>query len=59
MSERTILDPSRISPAAAKKAAQFHADVVKEVEATVQRDAVVVVGMAQNPHVRKCSCGGG
>jgi glutaredoxin-related protein len=30
----------------------FHADVVREVEAAVQRDAVVVVGMAQNPHVK-------
>jgi glutaredoxin-related protein len=30
----------------------FHADVVREVEATVERDAVVVVGMAQNPHVK-------
>jgi glutaredoxin-related protein len=31
----------------------FHADVVREVKETVQRDPVVVVGMAQNPHVRK------
>jgi glutaredoxin-related protein len=52
MTQRNILDPGRISPAAAQEAAQFHADVVKEVEAAVQRDAVVVVGMAQNPHVR-------
>jgi glutaredoxin-related protein len=52
MTQRNILDPNRISPAAAEKAALFHADVVKEVEAAVQRDAVVVVGMAQNPHVR-------
>jgi monothiol glutaredoxin len=32
--------------------ADFHADVVREVETTVQRDPVVVVGMAQNPHVK-------
>jgi monothiol glutaredoxin len=32
---------------------EFHADVVREVEAAVQRDPVVVVGMAQNPHVKK------
>jgi glutaredoxin-related protein len=30
----------------------FRAEVVREVEEAVQRDAVVVVGMAQNPHVR-------
>jgi glutaredoxin-related protein len=52
MTERNLLHSSRISPAAAEKAAQFHPDVVKEVEAAVQRDPVVVVGMAQNPHVR-------
>lgn len=31
---------------------QFHTEVVREVEATVSRDPVVVVGMAQNPHVK-------
>jgi monothiol glutaredoxin len=30
----------------------FHADVVGEIEAAVTRDPVVVVGMAQNPHVK-------
>jgi glutaredoxin-related protein len=30
----------------------FHAEVVAEIEAAVQRHAVVVVGMAQNPHVK-------
>jgi glutaredoxin-related protein len=32
---------------------RFHADVVAEVEETIRRDPVVVVGMAQNPHVRR------
>jgi glutaredoxin-related protein len=31
----------------------FHADVVREVREAVLREPVVVVGMAQNPHVRK------
>jgi glutaredoxin-related protein len=31
---------------------RFHADVVREVQEAVRRDAVVVVGMAQNRHVR-------
>jgi glutaredoxin-related protein len=30
----------------------FNADVLLEVETAVQRDPVVVVGMAQNPHVK-------
>jgi glutaredoxin-related protein len=30
----------------------FHADVVSVVAETVRRERVVVVGMAQNPHVR-------
>jgi monothiol glutaredoxin len=32
--------------------AEFHAGVVREVKDTVAREAVVVVGMAQNPHVK-------
>jgi glutaredoxin-related protein len=31
---------------------RFHRDIVAQVEAAVARDRVVVVGMAQNPHVR-------
>jgi glutaredoxin-related protein len=52
MTERHILDPNRISAAAAAKMANFHADVVREVQSAIERDSVVVVGMAQNPHVR-------
>ena len=52
MSQRTPLPASRISPEAAAKMGAFHADVLREVETTVQRDPVVVVGMAQNPHVK-------
>jgi monothiol glutaredoxin len=52
VSQRPSLPSSRISNEAVAKMAAFHPDVVREVEATVQRDPVVVVGMAQNPHVR-------
>ncbi len=31
----------------------FHADIVREVADAVAKDPVVVVGMAQNPHVKK------
>jgi glutaredoxin-related protein len=41
-----------MSPDAVKKMASFHEDVVAEVEQTIKREPVVVVGMAQNPHVK-------
>ena len=47
---RPLLD--RAAPEAAKKMAAFQADVVTEVRNAVTRSPVVVVGMAQNPHVR-------
>lgn len=52
MSTRPVLDPSQMSPAAAEKAASFQADSVRRVRESVERDAVVVVGMSQNPHVK-------
>lgn len=42
----------RISPAATAKMEAFHSDVVRHVQATVAAHPIVVVGMAQNPHVR-------
>ena len=50
---RPLLAADRTSPEAARFIESFHADVVREVAAAVARDPVVVVGMAQNPHVRK------
>ena len=52
MSRRPILDPSRIDPAAAAKMADSHAETLDEIEAAIANHAVVVVGMAQNPHVK-------
>ncbi len=52
MTTRLVLDPKRIAPAAAAKLQTFHADVVAEVAAAVAEHPVVVVGMAQNPHVK-------
>ena len=53
MTTRTILDPSRIHPAAAEKMNSRHAETIREVEKAIADNAVVVVGMAQNPHVKK------
>ena len=53
MKTRPALDPSRIAPAAAEKLQTFHADTLDEVAKAVEAHAIVVVGMAQNPHVKK------
>jgi len=53
---RSILDESRIHPAVRERIATLNADIVKEVEAAVAANAVVVVGMRQNPmpkHARR------
>ena len=49
---RPILDTQNVSPEAAAKMGVFHADVITEVKTAIAKDAVVVVGMAQNPHVK-------
>jgi monothiol glutaredoxin len=46
------LDETSVAPAALAAMEAFRADVVREVREAVLRDPVVVVGMAQNPHVR-------
>jgi glutaredoxin-related protein len=50
---RPALSPDKVSPEAAAVTAAFHRAIVDEVTATVARDRVVVVGMAQNPFVKK------
>jgi monothiol glutaredoxin len=52
MPNRPQLEERSIAPAALSAMDGFHSDVVREVREAVQREAVVVVGMAQNPHVR-------
>ncbi|MDB4941038.1 MAG: glutaredoxin [Labilithrix sp.] len=53
MSARPLLDSSRLAPTAASEIAAFHADVIAEVAKTTETHPVVVVGMAQNPFVKK------
>ncbi len=50
---RTILDEARLHPAIRERVAGHHADVVHNVQAAASTNAVLVVGMAQNPHGRK------
>jgi glutaredoxin-related protein len=47
------LDESKKHPKVIAKMNAFHADVVDEVIQAVESNKVVVVGMAQNPHVKK------
>ena len=47
-----MLDASRIAPDAAKHMAAFRPEIVAEVERAIAASPVVVVGMAQNPHVK-------
>jgi glutaredoxin len=53
MSERPRLSEDKVSDAVKASVAEFHRGIVDEVAATIARDKVVVVGMAQNPFVKK------
>jgi monothiol glutaredoxin len=50
--ERPRLAPPSIAEPALAKMRAFHADALREVSEAIARHDVVVVGMAQNPHVR-------
>jgi len=50
---RPILDEQHIHPAIRDKVAGHHADIVREVQTAIAANAVVVVGMAQNPFPKK------
>jgi monothiol glutaredoxin len=50
---RALLAESQLHPAIRPKVAGWHANTVHEVQAAVAAHAVVVVGMAQNPHPRR------
>ena len=49
---RPLLAERAVAPAALAKMEGFHADVLREVQEAVAKNPVVVVGMAQNPHVK-------
>jgi monothiol glutaredoxin len=50
---RSLLDPARIHPAIGQMVAASHADIVAEATAAIAANAIVIIGMAQNPFVRK------
>ena len=51
---RPLLDSSKLPPAVAQKLGERHPDTLAEVESAIAKHPVVVVGMAQNPHVKQC-----
>jgi monothiol glutaredoxin len=53
MSLRPLLPQDKLTPDVAERIASFHGDTLREVSAAIARDPVVVVGMAQNPFVKK------
>ncbi|HUP09652.1 MAG TPA: glutaredoxin [Caldimonas sp.] len=50
---RTILEEARLHPAIRERVANHHADIVHNVQAAAASNPVLVVGMAQNPHVKR------
>ena len=50
---RLTLSQDKVAPAVQEHVANFHRDIVEHVASTVARDKVVVVGMAQNPFVKR------
>ena len=50
---RSILDEAHIHPAIRDTVTNSHADIVREVQAAIAANQVVVIGMAQNPFPKK------
>jgi monothiol glutaredoxin len=50
---RDTLDETQLHPAIRQRVADLHADVVHNVRAAAASNAVLVVGMAGNPHCRR------
>jgi glutaredoxin-related protein len=50
---RSILDEEHIHPAIRDTIANNQADIVREVQAAIAQNDIVIVGMAQNPFPKK------
>lgn len=50
---RPILEQNRIHPAIQQTIADNNVDIIHEVESAIESDAVVIVGMSQNPMPKK------
>jgi glutaredoxin-related protein len=52
MPSRPLHDSARVAGAVLDKMSAFHGDTIREVDDAIKAHDVVVVGMAQNPHVK-------
>ena len=50
---RLILDESKIHPSVRQAVSDNHRDIVEEVTKAIEENAVVVIGMGQNPYCKK------
>lgn len=50
---RQVLDEAHIHPAIRQAVSDHHADIIREVQSAIAHNAIVVVGMGQNPFPRK------
>ena len=50
---RPLLNPEAIHPAISDTVSAYHSDIVQQVSQAVAANGVVVVGMKQNPFVKK------
>ena len=50
---RLTLAQDKVAPAVSESVGNFHRDIVEKVASTVASQKVVVVGMAQNPFVKR------
>jgi glutaredoxin-related protein len=50
---RSILDEAHIHPSIRETIANNHADIVREVQAALAQNNIVIVGMGQNPFPKK------
>lgn len=50
---RKVLNENQIEPNALKKIENYHASIIQEIADAVSKNEWVIVGMAQNPFVKK------
>jgi len=50
---RNILGDAHIHPAVRDVVAHYHEEIVREVQVAIAENEIVVVGMMQNPHVKR------
>ncbi|MGB9990763.1 glutaredoxin domain-containing protein [Massilia sp. SM-13] len=51
--QRPLLPPAQVHPALPARMARYQSDILDEVRSAISQQAVVVVGMKQNPFPRK------